>query len=157
MDPVQTLPWLARTALCVPVAYLVAALFVSTPQPFRAARVATGVALGLNTLLVAGWILIGGGAHAVSPTGSALGAISPTVRIDIVTAVMLTLITFVGFVLVRFSRRYLDGDPGRARYARWMMATLAAVSVLVIANNLLWLGLAWVCTTSTVLPGSSQG
>ena len=147
MNVTTPLPWLALCAMGVPLAYAAAAFLVSSSRPFKSAQNATSVALGLTGLVLTGWALAGRGVHAVDPSGSTLGALAPSVRLDVVTALMLPLITFVGFILVRFSRRYLDGDPGRARYARWMMATLAAVSVLVIANNLLWLGLAWVCTS----------
>ena len=79
-----------------------------------------------------------------------LVAVTPTwplVRLDSVTAVMLVLVAFIGWVVVRFSGTYLAGDPHEARYARLMLATLAAVSVVVVANNLVLLLAAWTATS----------
>jgi NAD(P)H-quinone oxidoreductase subunit 5 len=65
---------------------------------------------------------------------------------------MLGLIAFVGFVVVRFSATYLAGDPFEQRYAQLMVATLAAVSLVVVANHLVLLGIAW-ATASLALHG----
>ncbi len=64
-------------------------------------------------------------------------------RLDSLTAVMLGLIAFVGWVVVRFSSTYLAGDPFEQRYAARMLATLAAVSLVVVANHLVVLVAAW--------------
>ena len=58
------------------------------------------------------------------------------VRLDSVTAVMLALVAIVGWVVVRFSATYLAGDVHERRYAGRMLATLAAVSVVVVSNHL---------------------
>ncbi len=76
----------------------------------------------------------------------------PLVRLDSLTVVMLGLIALVGFVVVRFSATYLAGDPFEQRYAQQMLATLAAVSLVVVANNLVLLGVAW-ATASLALHG----
>lgn len=68
-------------------------------------------------------------------------------RLDLVTAVMLVLTTGLALVISRYSQRYLHGDPGRARYARWLLATLAAVATLVVTNNLWVLAAAWFGTS----------
>ncbi|KEZ78178.1 NADH-quinone oxidoreductase subunit L [Salinisphaera hydrothermalis] len=77
---------------------------------------------------------------------------APSVRVDPVTLAMLGLISFIGLVILTFSRRYLAGDPtandpDQHIYRRWFCATLASISSLVIANQLLWLGAAWVATS----------
>ena len=69
------------------------------------------------------------------------------VRLDSVTAVMLALVALVGWVVVRFSGTYLAGDPHETRYAQLMLATLAAVSMVVVANNLALLIAAWTATS----------
>ena len=55
---------------------------------------------------------------------------------------MLGLILFMSVILIGFSRNYLAGDPRIGTYWRWLLNTLAAVSVVVISNHLLifWLG-----------------
>ncbi|MEP6781541.1 MAG: NADH-quinone oxidoreductase subunit L [Gemmatimonadaceae bacterium] len=69
-------------------------------------------------------------------------------RFDRLTLVMLLLVTGLGIAILRFSRRYLDRQPGVAQYRRWLLATLAATTVLVSAGNLLLLAAAW--TTSSL-------
>ena len=65
------------------------------------------------------------------------------VRVDNVTVAVLLLISIVGAVVVRYSSVYLNGDAQELRYVRRMLATLAAVSIVVVANHLLLLVAAW--------------
>ena len=101
----------------------------------RWALAATGVTLGLALLFTLGAAL----ARGAEPQ---LG-----VRVDAVTCVMLLLVCSIGLVIVRYSRTYLQGEPGLARYFRWLLLTLSAVTSLVIANNLLVVALAWTGTS----------
>jgi NAD(P)H-quinone oxidoreductase subunit 5 len=71
----------------------------------------------------------------------------PWLRVDAVTVTMLLLVTFVGAIITRYSRRYLDGDADQVGYVRWLMATLCAVSVLIATNSLLVLAVAWIGTS----------
>jgi len=66
---------------------------------------------------------------------------------DNLAAVMAVLISFVGFIIARFSVRYLQGEPARGRFFRWMMFTLGAVLVLVISRNLVMFTAAWMLTS----------
>ncbi len=79
------------------------------------------------------------------PLSGAAGTFVPSfsVRADALSLVMLTLVTLLGLVITRFSQRYLSGEPGQARYLRAFALTMAAVSLLVIANNLLVVVAAW--------------
>ncbi len=74
--------------------------------------------------------------------GSAVG-----VRVDGVTGLVLALIAFLGWVILRFSRTYLQDEANQARYLRWLMATLAAIAMLVVTNNLLVLAAAWIAAS----------
>ncbi len=67
-------------------------------------------------------------------------------RLDVVSATMLTLVAFVGWVVVRYSATYLDGDPHQGAFLGWMAATLASVLLLVQAGNLVHLLVAWIAT-----------
>lgn len=75
------------------------------------------------------------------------GPLPSSVRADLLTVVMLLLVTFIGAVILQFSRRYLAGDGGERRYIRWFCATLAAVTLLVVTNNLAVLTFAWIATS----------
>ncbi len=68
-------------------------------------------------------------------------------RSDTIGVVVLVLVSFVAWVVIRYSETYLAGDPHQRRYIRGLLATLAAVAVVVIANNLLVMTLAWTSTS----------
>jgi NAD(P)H-quinone oxidoreductase subunit 5 len=78
-------------------------------------------------------------------TGSAAG--STLFKLDAVSSVMVVLVSFLGTVVLRFSRNYLAGDPAQARFFSWMSLTLASVLTLVLSGNLLVLLAAWVSTS----------
>ncbi|MEO6124470.1 MAG: NADH-quinone oxidoreductase subunit L [Ilumatobacteraceae bacterium] len=69
------------------------------------------------------------------------------VRADTLGVMMLALATFVGWVVVRYSQNYLNGDPGERRYIGRLLTTLAAVCLVAVANNLIVLTLAWMGTS----------
>ncbi|MFZ4688184.1 MAG: proton-conducting transporter membrane subunit [Polymorphobacter sp.] len=64
-------------------------------------------------------------------------------RLDAVSSVMLLLVSFVGWVVVRFAATYLDGEAGHGRFMGWLCATLACVMSVVVAGNLVLLAVAW--------------
>jgi NAD(P)H-quinone oxidoreductase subunit 5 len=67
--------------------------------------------------------------------------------IDRLSAMMLMLVTFIGAVVIRYSRHYLDGDPGQGRFFKWLAWTIAAVMTLVIAGHFVVFVLAWILTS----------
>jgi NAD(P)H-quinone oxidoreductase subunit 5 len=121
-------PLLCALALTTP-----AVLLFATLVPRRAAA-ATALATALALCVTLG--------ASLGETGSALGA-----RVDAVTCTMLLLVSSLGALVVRFSRTYLDGDPGLERCLRWLLATLGAVTLLVVANDLLVIAAAWTATS----------
>jgi NAD(P)H-quinone oxidoreductase subunit 5 len=66
---------------------------------------------------------------------------------DSLTAVMFLLVSFVGAVVVHYSRNYLAGDPEHGRFTKWLCFTLASVLLLIISGNLIQFGLAWLATS----------
>lgn len=68
-------------------------------------------------------------------------------KLDAVSAVMVVLVTFVGWVVVRYAGTYLDGEARQGAFTAWICATLASVLLLVTAGNLLQLVLAWIATS----------
>ncbi|WP_262386366.1 proton-conducting transporter membrane subunit [Roseobacter fucihabitans] len=68
-------------------------------------------------------------------------------RLDAVSATMLLLVTFVGWIVVRYSANYMDGEAQQGPFTGWLCATLASVMVLVIAGNILLLAAAWIATS----------
>ncbi len=63
--------------------------------------------------------------------------------LDRLTDVLLLLSTLLLAVICRYSRRYLAGDPGQARFSFWLCGTGSCVFALILAQNLLFFALAW--------------
>lgn len=73
--------------------------------------------------------------------------VSLSFYVDGVAALMLTLVATVGWVICRFSIRYLDGEPQQGRYFRWTAFTIGAVSLVVVTANLIVLTTALLLTS----------
>lgn len=67
----------------------------------------------------------------------------PAVLADGTSWLMLTLVAFVGWVICRFSIRYLDSETHQGSYFRWLSLTVGAVSLLAISGDLVTLFVAW--------------
>jgi NAD(P)H-quinone oxidoreductase subunit 5 len=104
--------------------------------------VAELAALTTLALALAGviWLIL------VGPAVLALGSGLLALRLDPVSATMGLLVAFVGWIVVRYSRRYLDGEAREGRFHALMLATLAAVLVLVQSGSLVVLVAAFVAT-----------
>jgi NAD(P)H-quinone oxidoreductase subunit 5 len=63
-------------------------------------------------------------------------AASAVAGTDALSATVGLLVAFLGWVVVRFSLRYLAGEPGQSRYVSALLVTLAAVATLVQSTNL---------------------
>jgi NAD(P)H-quinone oxidoreductase subunit 5 len=77
-----------------------------------------------------------------SPVSFCLG-----IHVDAVAVVMLTLISFIGVIIARYSTRYLLGDPRQGQFFRWMAFTLGATLQMVMACNLVLFTAAWMLTS----------
>ena len=69
------------------------------------------------------------------------------VRSDTVGVSMLVLVSFIAWVVVRYSDAYLRGDPHERLYIGRLLATVASVAVVVVANDLAVLVVAWTATS----------
>ena len=70
-----------------------------------------------------------------------------SVRLDVVSVIMLLLVTFIGWVVVRYARTYLDGEDRQDVFTFWLLATLAAVLLLVQSGNVVQFVGAWIATS----------
>jgi NAD(P)H-quinone oxidoreductase subunit 5 len=66
---------------------------------------------------------------------------------DSLSATMFCLVSFVGLVVINYSRNYMDGDPGRLAFTRLLCLTLSAILLVIISGNLLQFTLAWIATS----------
>ncbi len=105
-------------------------------------------ALALVALAVAaisaGLVLLHGSgtSRLVGPLGAEL-----SIRLDAVSVAMFLLVSFIGWVVVRYAATYLDGEARQGAFTGWLCMTLASVLVLVLSGNLVQLVLAWVATS----------
>ncbi len=137
------LPLLAPLALIA-----VAVLAISQPgaKPTRvlaAAQIATYGAFA--TALVMAYTVYAFGSATSLMIG--VGDYGLSVRLDPLSAVMFLLVTFIGMIVVRYSRRYLDGDPRHGAFVGGLCLTVAAVTLLVLSGNLVQLAAAWIATS----------
>ena len=69
-----------------------------------------------------------------------------SLRVDAISAPLLLLIAFIGWVVVRYTATYLDGEPGQGRFMALLCAALGCVMVMVTAGNVTGLVAAWIGT-----------
>jgi len=134
-------------ALCVPAVYLLGAAAAvlakgSVSGRWRVAQFVASVAMVVTVLAAAIrlWEAGGGAGRSLVRTGA-------LVAVDPVAAIMLALATVLGWVIVRFSRTYLEGEAHQQRYIVAVLGILAGVSIVAISNHLGLLVLGWMATS----------
>ncbi len=111
-----------------------------------AARIAEAAALAALAIAAASGVLLA--LHGPGTGGlTGAGSLGLSIRLDSISVVMLLLVTFIGWIVVRYAATYLDGEKGQNRFTSWLCATLAAVLLLVQSGNLAQLLLAWIATS----------
>ncbi len=75
------------------------------------------------------------------------GLAGSVIHLDGVSTLMLALVSFVGFVVSKYSVRYLDGDARQGQFFRWMALTIGAVSLMIVSGNLALIWFSWVLTS----------
>lgn len=103
---------------------------------------------GLQTLLALAITLMN-----VTGAWWGTGPFTEPVRIDVggvqwllldgTSSLMFALVSFVGWVICRYSVRFLDGEPELGNYYRWTALTIGAVSLMALSGNLLLFIAAW--------------
>ena len=115
-------------------------------RPGHLPKLAEAAAFGafVISLLSAG-ALIATGAGTSALIGVA--GIGISVRLDAISVIMLLLVSFIGWIVMRFAATYMDGEDRQGAFVGWMSTTLAAVLLLVMSGNLVQLLLAWAATS----------
>lgn len=70
-----------------------------------------------------------------------------SIRLDALSTLMLSMIALLGFIIIKFSVNYLDGDQRQGIFIGRLAATIASVQFLVLAGNMALLFVAWVLTS----------
>ncbi len=135
--------------LSAPLLLLIAAILgfvLNGRRPPLVPALAEGAALGALLIAIASLAILilrgAGDSGLIGWSGIGLSA-----RVDAVSATMLLLVAFVGWIVVRYARTYLDGEARQGKFIGWLCAALAAVLLLVQAGNLVQLVAAWMATS----------
>jgi NAD(P)H-quinone oxidoreductase subunit 5 len=135
--------------LCAPLLLFAAALFGYLRlgrRPRFVPSVAESAAFGALLIAIASvGLLVARGAGSSMLLGDAGTGLS--VRLDAVSATMFLLVAFIGWIVVRYARTYLDGEQRQGYFIACLCTALAAVMLLVLAGNLIQLMVAWVATS----------
>jgi NAD(P)H-quinone oxidoreductase subunit 5 len=140
---------LAIVGYLAPLALIIVALVVqlnesrSAEQAFQLGRAVT-IGSFVLALFLGGFALISG--PMVSPV-IGVDEVGISLRLDALSVVMFWLVTFLGTLLIQFSRNYLDGDPHQKSFFSRLYVTIAAVLLLVLSGNLWQLGLSWIAAS----------
>jgi NAD(P)H-quinone oxidoreductase subunit 5 len=70
-----------------------------------------------------------------------------SLRLDSLSTIMFLMIALIGFIVIRFSMNYLDGDARQGAFIGRLAATIASVQLLVLSGNLGILFISWVLTS----------
>jgi NADH:ubiquinone oxidoreductase subunit 5 (subunit L)/multisubunit Na+/H+ antiporter MnhA subunit len=123
---------LASLALLPPLLVALVALRNPGPRPAGVPQWAEWGALAALVLALAGLVW----PVTLMPGGLFAG--------DLLARVLAVQVAFIGWVVVRYSRTYLDGDAGEGRFHARLLATIAAALALAQAGNIVVLVLAFV-------------
>ena len=115
-------------------------------RPRRAVRVVELAALGSMLVVILSGVVLALQGPGTSP---ALGyrPFALASRLDLVSLVMLLLVSFIGWLVLRYAGTFLDGEARQGQFTGWMAATLAAVLLFVQSGTLLQLVVGWVATS----------
>lgn len=100
------------------------------------ASMAVSILMGMLLLIQ---MHIGGDRNTLAILGGRFGLYP-----DGIAVWMATMVSFIGWVILRYADNYLSQDPGRDRFLPWFLVTVASVLVLVLTNNMLILAGAWI-------------
>lgn len=139
----HTLPLLA------PALYLLTAIIAGAgpwARPRRILKFGNGLALGAFLTALASLALLVTDGPGTSPAFGA-GAVALSIRHDLLSVVMLLLVTFIGWIVLRYSATYLDGEARQGPFTAWMNLTLTAVSLLVLSGTLMLFVASFIATS----------
>ncbi len=107
-----------------------------------------GLCAGILSLLVAFVVDVAVAIHGPVWTQVAgFAGIGASLYFDALSAAMFTLVSFIGVIVLLYSRNYLHGDPGQGAFYKGLAFTLASVLAIISAGNLAFLIIAWIATS----------
>lgn len=135
--------YLAPLSLIVVALMALLNLFQSVGITFHLGRAAM-IASFLLSLYLGAIVFTSG--PIVSPV-LGIGDTGISLRLDALSVIMFWLVTFLGMLLIQFSRNYLDGDPRQKVFFSRLYLTISTVLLMVLSGNLWQFVLAWIGTS----------
>jgi NAD(P)H-quinone oxidoreductase subunit 5 len=136
------MPVLPSLSFLAPFVLLLAAAFAAT-RPGRRPGMLPRLSEAAALLALA--LTAGGLAQVIAGSAAALAAFDGpfliALRADLVAATMALLVGFIGWIVMRYSRSYLDGEEREGAFHALMLTTLGSVLVFVQAGSLATLAL----------------
>jgi len=120
--------------LLLPPVLLLGVAAHSLMRPVRRPRLPEGAALAVLVLMGAALVNLLAAGPGTLALGSETAGLS--LRLDAVSVTMGLLVSFVGWIVMRYARSYLDGERREALFHALMLATLAAVLMVVLSGGL---------------------
>jgi NAD(P)H-quinone oxidoreductase subunit 5 len=143
---------LALIALLSPAVFVVTAIvswFQTGIRPFLVKKMATvSTLISITIAAISGFFVINYGLFETPLLG--FDQLGFSIRLDALSVLMLTMISLLGFIVVRFSLNYLDGDTRQGIFIGRLAATIASVQLLVLSGNLALLFISWVLTSMSL-------
>ena len=136
----------AWAALLGPLALVCAGALPRLPRDRDAVHAAIAAAIFAFAAAVAAVVAVALNGPIRTATLGVAG-IGFAVYLDVLSAAMFALVSFIGAIVTAYSRNYLNGDPGQERFVKRLCLTLAAVLILIVSGNLLQFTLAWVAAS----------
>ena len=146
----KAMPMLSALAPLILLAAVPFALAQPGRRPGLLPRLAELAALAALTLALGGAVQLAFSGAATAGVGS--GPWLLALRLDVISAVMAMLVAFVGWIVLRYTRTYLDGEAREGAFSGLLLFTLAAVLLLVQSGSLAVLVLAFMAVGSGLRP-----
>lgn len=140
---------MALLATIAPAAFILSAVtswFESGQKPFWVKRISTLVSIiAMVSALLCGLLVIDKGLLETDFIG--MYDFGFSLRLDSLSVLMFGMIALLGFIIIKFSDNYLDGDQRQGAFIGRLSATIASVMLLVLSGNLGILLVSWVLTS----------
>lgn len=140
---------LALIGYLAPLAMVLSALLVPLKLAGSVERIfVVGRAAGAGGFVLS--VVVGVAVFWAGPVASpviGVGEVGLALRLDALSIAMMWLVTFLGTLLIQFSRNYLDGDPRQPVFLSRLYLTIGSVLLFVLSGNLWQLVGGWVATS----------
>jgi NAD(P)H-quinone oxidoreductase subunit 5 len=143
MDLINWWPLMAPAALLV-ISLAPAKCANANPRVITLVSLWAGFLAFLIAIMIDAILLVDG---KFSTPELGMAGLGVSLYFDSLSAAMFTLVSFIGAVVLNYSRNYLHGDDRQGSFFKRLCFTISAVLILICAGNLAFLIIAWIATS----------